>query len=48
MDIRVEKRKIKLVFLILFFGMILPVFLTHQNFKIYDSIDMALDMWDKE
>ena len=48
MEIKLEEKKIKLVLIILFLGMILPIFLTHQNFKIYDSITKALELWDKE
>lgn len=48
MEIKLEEKKIKFVLITLFLGMILPIFLTHQNFKIYDSITKALELWDKE
>ena len=48
MEIKLEHKKIKLVLIMLFLGMTLPIFLTHQNFKIYDSINKALELWDKE
>ncbi|MGL5765578.1 MAG: ATP-binding protein [Sarcina sp.] len=48
MEIKLEEKKIKFVLITLFWGMILPIFLTHQNFKIYDSITKALELWDKE
>lgn len=48
MEIKLEEKKIKLVLVILFLGIVLPIFLTHQNFKIYDSIAKALELWDKE
>ncbi|WP_298066060.1 hypothetical protein [uncultured Cetobacterium sp.] len=43
MEIKLEEKKIKFVLITLFLGMILPILLTHKNFKIYDSITKALE-----
>ncbi|MEG0560971.1 MAG: HAMP domain-containing sensor histidine kinase [Cetobacterium sp.] len=48
MQLKIRTKEFKVMIVVFFIGLILPFFLTHQNFKIYDSINRGLEFWDKE
>lgn len=48
LNISIEKKDFKIIMIFLLISLSLPIVLTHQNLKIYDSLNKSLEYWDKE
>lgn len=48
LNISIEKKDFKIIMIFLLISLCLPIVLTHQNLKIYDSLNQSLEYWDKE
>lgn len=48
LNISIQKRDLKIIMFFLLISLCLPIVLTHQNLKIYNSLNQSLEYWDKE